>query len=89
MISKELKMVYRCHFLERKLISYMDGDDCNISNHDDGMPGMWVTLCPDGSETVSAPRPGYYTFWVPIIVSKPLEYIKIDFEVTNDSGSNN
>lgn len=87
MIPGAIRMIYRAAFWDRKLLSWMDADECNVMLEEDKHDNIWACLAPNSTEVVSPPGGYIFAPYVPLIISKPLEYIKIDFEVTNDSGS--
>jgi len=89
MIPPAVKMIYRAAFWHRKMLSWMDADECNVMLEEDIYDNVWACLAPNSAEIVS-PRltgDGIYTPYIPLIVSKPLEYIKVNLVVTNGNNT--
>lgn len=81
MIPRAIRILYRAAFYNRKLLSWMDADECNVVLKED-YENIWACLTPTSAETVFSDE-WYFSKYV-FAPHVPLEYIKIDFEITND-----
>lgn len=81
MISSAIRIAYRASLVfDSNMFSYMEGDECIVMSE-----GVWLNLGPEKT-TIIEPRfvSGIQTISMPLIVTKTLEFITIDFEVSNE-----